>query len=120
MDKFEVFKDVIAKYSDDPYPHLDEMNISELSQRRLRLSEQIKVLESERKYIDETLLDQLSEQELKIGIRVNPEYLLMMRNKSTWSYPEVATQEIYTIRKHYQELGEAYLSTTPYLVLRKT
>ena len=115
MNKAKVYAQVAARYTEDLYPHLDEMNITELCNRRLELYRKLKSMEEEKKAIDEQLLNYLSEAELKRGIKATDGSLLKIRNRSSWEYPEDVVRAIKDIREEAQHLGTATKLSTTYL-----
>lgn len=117
MNKQEVFESVIEKYKDCNDSHLDDMSIDELCEHRQSVSNQLKTLEEERKLVDESIMDYLSEAELKRGISLKSGSTLKLRNRTSYQYPESVSMEISELRRFSRESGEAQSETSTYLVL---
>lgn len=117
MNKQEVFAAVIEKYKDVKESRIDDMSIDELCEQRQKVSRQLKSLEDERKLIDESLMECLSDAELKHGISLKSGACLRLRTRTSFKYPDDVVEEISNLRRHSRELGQAYSETTSYLVL---
>ena len=117
MNKQDVFTAVIEKYKDVEESHLDNMSVTELCEHRQFVSNQLKKLEVERKLVDESIMDYLSEAELKRGISLKSGSTLKMRNRTSYQYPESVSMEISELRRFSRESGEAQPETSTYLVL---
>ena len=117
MNKQEVFNAVIERYPETPESHLDAMSIDELCEQREKVSRQIRSLEEERKVIDESLIEYLSEAELKRGVKLKSGSYIKMRNRTSYKYPEALEKEIKSLRQISRDMGEGYSETTTFLVL---
>lgn len=96
---------------------MDEMSIEELCEYRQAVSRQLKSLEEERKSIDDEIMDYLSEAELKRGVNLKNGSLLKMRSRTNWEYPTEVSEQVSSLRRFSRECGEAFSSTTHYLVI---
>ena len=117
MNKQEVFAAVIEKYRDTTDSHLDNMSIDELCEHRQKVSRQLKSLEDERKLIDESLMESLSEVELKTGIYLKSGACLKLRSRTSYKYPDDVVEEISSLRRYSRDTGAAESETTTFLVL---
>lgn len=117
MNKEDVFSAVMERYPETQESHLDEMSIDELCEQRQRVSRKIKELEAERKVIDESLMDYLSEAELKHGVKLKSGSYIKMRTRTSYKYPDALDKEIKSLRQLSRDMGEGYSETTTYLVL---
>lgn len=102
---------------EDPFPHLAFLTPERLLQRRVEVSEQLKVLEQERQAIDEELSSIYGSPELRRGIRAPGGWMLRQRTRTTWNYPPEIRNVIHAIQKDAQESGDATEIRTTYLVL---
>lgn len=117
MNKQEIFSAVLEKYKDAPESQYEDMSINELCEHRQSVSRQLKKLEEERKSIDETIMDSLSEVELKHGINLKSGSCIKMRSRTSYKYPQDIDIEISNLRRHAREQGDAQMETSTYLVL---
>lgn len=117
MNKQDVFSAVLEKYPETAESHLDNMSIDELAEYRQTVSRKLKKLEDERKLIDETIMESLSEVELKHGISLKSGSCLKLRSRTSYKYPEALDKEIKSLRQISRDMGEGYSETTTYLVL---
>ncbi len=117
MNKQDIFSAVLERYPEKPESHLDDMSIDELCEQRQKVSRQIKSLEEERKVIDESLIESLSEVELKRGVKLKSGSYIKMRSRTSYKYPEALDQEIKSLRQLSRDMGEGYSETTTFLVL---
>lgn len=101
----------------DPFPHLAFLTPERLLQRRVEVSDQLKVLEAERQAIDEELSSIYGSPELRRGIRAPGGWMLRQRTRTTWNYPPEIRNVIRAIQKDAQESGEASEIRTTFLVL---
>lgn len=120
MNKLQVYADVARKYGEDQFPHLYEMDVSDLCERRLQLLRTIKASEEEKKEIDEQLMSYLSEAELKIGVKTRNGNILKIRNRSSWDYPEEVLSAIKNLREEAQHTGTAKKMNSTYLTFATT
>ncbi|MCP9926395.1 hypothetical protein [Cyanobium sp. CH-040] len=109
--------EALPKEREDPFPHLAFLTPEGLLQRRVEVSEQLKVLEQERQAIDEELSTTYSPAELRRGIRVPGGCILRQRTRTSWQYAPEIRNVIRAIQKDAQESGEATELRTTYLVL---
>ncbi len=117
MNKEDVFSAVMERYPETQESHLDEMSIDELCEQRQKVSRKLKELEAERKVIDESLMDYLSEAELKHGVKLKSGSCIKMRSRTSYKYPDKVDKEIKLIRQESRDCGDAYSETSTYLVL---
>ena len=101
----------------DPFPHLASLTPTALLKRRLEITEQLKILEKERKAIDAELLETFSYAELRRGIVAPGGFVLRQRNRTSWIYPQTIKEAIQQIQKTAQISGDATELRTTYLVL---
>ena len=114
MDKKKVFAEVLQRHREDKFPHLADMTITTLCERRLRIAEKVKQFEEEKEAIDEILFESLSEAELRIGIRVTNGYI-KLKQKGYWEYKDETKDAISAIRSEAQQVGDATKLMTSYL-----
>ena len=117
MNKQEVFANVLSKYKDEVDYHLDAMSVDELCEHRQSISKQLRSLEEERRAIDDELMEYLSEEELRRGVKLKSGSSLKMRARTNWKYPDEIVMKISDLRRHSREVGEAFSETTSYLVI---
>lgn len=117
MNKQDVFAAVIEKYKDTTESHLDEMSIDELCEYRQTVSRQLKSLEEERRLIDESIMESISDVELKHGVSLKSGACLKMRSRLSWKYPDEVNEEISSLRRMSRDIGTAYSEATSFLVL---
>lgn len=117
MNKQDVFSAVLEKYPDREESAIETMSIDELAEYRQTVSRKLKKLEDERKLIDETIMESLSEVELKHGISLKSGSCLKLRSRTSYKYPEALDKEIKSLRQISRDMGEGYSETTTYLVL---
>ena len=101
----------------DPFPHLAELSVDELLQRRIEITGQLKTLEQERQVIDSELLEVFSDPELRFGVRAPGGWILKQRSRSSWDYPPEIRQAVKDLQRQAQRDGRAQPLTSTYLCL---
>jgi len=101
----------------DPFPHLASLSPTTLLKRRLEITEQLKIMEKERKAIDSELLETFGDAELRFGVRAPGGFVLRQRNRTSWIYPQTIKEAIQQIQKSAQISGDATELRSTYLVL---
>lgn len=119
MDKAAIYAQVAQRYTEEAFPELDDLSIDELCRRRLEIHNKLKLMEGEKKAIDEHLLGYLSDAELKKGVKVTNDMLLKSRSRGYWEYPDDVVANISNIREEAQHLGTAVKLTTTYLAFTR-
>lgn len=117
MDKYKVFANVLEKYKEETFAHLDDMSIDELCSHRSRITKQLKKLEEERREIDENIMSYLSEAELRQGVPIPGGETIKMRSRTSWKYPDEVGIAINDLRRRSRESGQAEELRTTYLVI---
>jgi hypothetical protein len=90
---------------------------SQLLQRRVKVSEQLKILENERLAIDAELISLFSDRELRNGIEALGGWILHQRQRSSWAYATDTKKQIRNIQSLAQLTGSAHKIQTTYLAL---
>lgn len=103
----------------NPYAHLEDWKPDQLLLRRIELTEQLKILDQERKAIDAELLEVFSDPELRYGIRAPGGWVLKQRSRTSWDYAPEVREAVKAIQKQAQRDGQAQPLVSAYLYLTK-
>jgi hypothetical protein len=100
----------------DPFPHLANLSTSEMLQRRVEVTGQLKTLEQERQVIDAELLEVFSDAELRFGVRAPGGWVLRQRSRTSWEYSPGVRDAIKGLQQQAQRDGRAQPLVSTYLV----
>jgi hypothetical protein len=101
---------------EDQFPHLANLNPDQLLQRRVEVTGQLKILEQERQVIDATLLETLTDAELRFGVRAPGGWVLRQRSRTSWDYAPEIRDAIKGLQQQAQRDGRAQPLVSTYLV----
>lgn len=101
----------------NPYAYLEDWKPDQLLLRRIELTDQLKILDQERKAIDAELLEVFSDPELRYGIRVPGGWVLKQRSRTSWDYSSEVREAVKAIQKQAQRDGRAQRLVSAYLYL---
>lgn len=101
----------------NPYDYLEDWKPDQLLLRRIELTDQLKVLEQERKAIDAELLEVFSDPELRCGIRAPGGWVLKQRSRTSWDYAPEVRDAVKSIQKQAQRDGRAQPHLSSYLCM---
>lgn len=101
----------------NPYAYLEDWKPDQLLLRRIELTEQLKILDQERKAIDAELLEVFSDPELRFGIRASGGWVLKRRSRTSWDYAPEVREAVKAIQKQAQRDGRAQPLVSAYLYL---
>ena len=101
----------------DPFPHLADLNVDELIQRRVEVTGTIKTLEQERQEIDAELLSTFGDAELRFGVRAPGGWILRSRTRTSWDYAPEVRDAIKGLHGQAQRDGRAQPLVSTYLCL---
>ena len=101
----------------DPFPHLADLSIDQLIQRRVEVTGTIKTLEQERQVIDAELLSTYGDAELRFGVRAPGGWVLKQRSRTSWEYDPEVRDVIKGLQGQAQRDGRAKPSSTHYLMM---
>jgi len=100
----------------DPFPHLADLSVDQLLQRRVEITGQLKTLEQERQAIDAELLEVFSDAELRFGVRASGGWVLRSRSRTNWDYDPETRDAIKGLQQQAQRDGRAQPMVSTYLV----
>ena len=100
----------------DPFPHLADLSVDQLLQRRVEITCQLKTLEQERQAIDAELLEVFSDAELRFGVRASGGWMLRSRSRTSWDYDPETRDAIKGLQQQAQQDGRAQPMVSIYLV----
>ena len=100
----------------DPFPHLADLSVDQLLQRRVEITCQLKTLEQERQAIDAELLEVFSDAELRFGVRALGGWVLRSRSRTSWDYDPETRDAIKGLQQQAQQDGRAQPIVSTYLV----
>ena len=100
----------------DPFPHLADLSVDQLLQRRVEITCQLKTLEQERQAIDAELLEVFSDAELRFGVRAPGGWVLRSRSRTSWDYDPETRDAIKGLQQQAQQDGRAQPMVSTYLV----
>ena len=101
----------------NPYAYLEEWKPDQLLLRRIEITDQLKILDEERKAIDAELLEVFSDPELRYGIRAPGGWVLKQRSRTSWDYAPEVREAVKAIQKQAQRDGRAQRLVSAYLYL---
>ena len=101
----------------NPYAYLEDWKPDQLLLRRIELTDQLKILDQERKAIDAELLEVFSDPELRYGIRVPGGWVLKQRSRTSWDYSSEVRDAVRAIQKQAQRDGRAQPLVSSYLCM---
>ena len=101
----------------DPFPHLADLSIDQLIQRRVEVTGTIKTLEQERQVIDAELLSTYGDAELRFGVRAPGGWVLKQRSRTSWEYDPEVRDVIKGLQGQAQRDGRAQPLVSTYLCL---
>lgn len=101
----------------NPYAYLEDWKPDQLLLRRIELTDQLKILDEERKAIDAELLEVFSDPELRYGIRAPGGWVLKQRSRTSWDYCPEVKDAIKGIQQQAQRDGRAQPLISTYLYL---
>jgi hypothetical protein len=104
---------------EEEFPYLATLAPTQLLQRRVQVSEQLKNLEKERQAIDEELIAFYSDSELRRGLRGPGGWMLRQRQRTSWCYDPETKEQIRSLQNLSQHTGSAHRMQTTYLVLTR-
>jgi len=101
----------------NPYDYLEDWKPDQLLLRRIELTDQLKILDQERKAIDAELLEVFSDPELRYGIRAPGGWVLKQRSRTSWDYAPEVRDAVKAIQKQAQRDGRAQPHLSSYLCM---
>ena len=101
----------------NPYAYLEDWKPDQLLLRRIEITDQMKILDEERKAIDAELLEVFSDPELRYGIRVPGGWVLKQRSRTSWDYAPEVREAVKAIQKQAQRDGRAQPLVSSYLCM---
>lgn len=103
----------------NPYAYLEDWEPDQLLLRRIELTDQLKILDQERKAIDAELLEVFSDPELRYSIRAPGGWVLKQRSRTSWDYAPEVRQVIKSLQQQAQREGQAQPLVSTHLCLTK-
>lgn len=101
----------------NPYAYLEDWKPDQLLLRRIELTDQLKILDQERRAIDAELLEVFSDPELSYGIRAPGGWVLRSRSRTSWDYAPEVREAVKAIQKQAQRDGRAQPLVSSYLCM---
>ena len=105
----------LPKEHPDPFPHLADLNATQLLTRRIWITDQLKVLDEERQVIDSEIQALFGDAELRFGVVAPGGWVIKQRTRTSWEYSPEATELIRGIQIQAQQDGEAEAKSSIYL-----
>ena len=105
----------LPKEHPDPFPHLADLNATQLLTRRIWITGQLKVLDQERKVIDSEIQALFGDAELRFGVVAPGGWVIKQRTRTSWEYSPEVRELIRGIQIQAQQDGEAEAKSSTYL-----
>ena len=105
----------LPKEHPDPFPHLADLNATQLLTRRIWITGQLKVLDQERQVIDSEIQALFGDAELRFGVVAPGGWIIKQRTRTSWEYSPEVRELIRGIQTQAQQDGEAEVKSSTYL-----
>jgi len=105
----------LPKERPDPFPHLADLNATQLLTRRIWITGQLKALDEERQVIDSEIQALFGDAELRFGVVAPGGWVIKQRSRTSWEYPPEVRELIRGIQIQAQQDGEAEAKSSTYL-----
>ena len=105
----------LPKEHPDPFPHLADLNATQLLTRRIWITGQLKVLDQERQVIDSEIQALFGDAELRFGVVAPGGWVIKQRTRTCWEYSPEVRELIRGIQTQAQQDGEAEAKSSTYL-----
>ena len=105
----------LPKEHPDPFPHLADLNATQLLTRRIWITGQLKVLDQERQVIDSEIHALFGDAELRFGVVAPGGWVIKQRTRTSWEYSPEVRELIRGIQTQAQQDGEAEAKSSTYL-----
>ena len=105
----------LPKEHPDPFPHLADLNATQLLTRRIWITGQLKALDEERQVIDSEIQALFGDAELRFGVDAPGGWIIKQRTRTSWEYSPEARELIRGIQTQAQQDGEAEAKSSTYL-----
>ena len=105
----------LPKEHPDPFPHLADLNATQLLTRRIWITSQLKALEEERQVIDSEIQALFGDAELRFGVVAPGGWIIKQRTRTSWEYSPEVRELIRGIQTQAQQDGEAEAKSSTYL-----
>jgi len=105
----------LPKEHPDPFPHLADLNATQLLTRRIWITDQLKVLDEERQVIDSEIQALFGDAELRFGVVAPGGWVIKQRTRTSWEYSPAVRELIRGIQIQAQQDGEAEAKSSTYL-----
>ena len=105
----------LPKEHPDPFPHLADLNATQLLTRRIWITGQLKALDQERQVIDSEIQALFGDAELRFGVVAPGGWVIKQRTRTSWEYSPEVRELIRGIQTQAQQDGEAEAKSSTYL-----
>lgn len=105
----------LPKEHPDPFPHLADLNATQLLTRRIWITSQLKALDQERQVIDSEIQALFGDAELRFGVVAPGGWIIKQRTRTSWEYSPEVRELIRGIQTQAQQDGEAEAKSSTYL-----
>ena len=105
----------LPKEHPDPFPHLADLNATQLLTRRIWITGQLKALDEERQVIDSEIQALFGDAELHFGVVAPGGWVIKQRTRTSWEYSPEVRELIRGIQTQAQQDGEAEAKSSTYL-----
>ena len=105
----------LPKERPDPFPHLADLNATQLLTRRIWITGQLKALDEERQVIDSEIQALFGDAELRFGVVAPGGWVIKQRTRTSWEYSPAVRELIRGIQIQAQQDGEAEAKSSTYL-----
>ena len=105
----------LPKEHPDPFPHLADLNATQLLTRRIWITGQLKALDEERQVIDSEIQALFGDAELRFGVVAPGGWVIKQRTRTSWEYSLEVRELIRGIQIQAQQDGEAEAKSSTYL-----
>ena len=105
----------LPKEHPDPFPHLADLNATQLLTRRIWITGQLMVLDQERQVIDYEIQALFGDAELRFGVVAPGGWVIKQRTRTSWEYSPEVRELIRGIQIQAQQDGEAEAKSSTYL-----
>ena len=105
----------LPKERPDPFPHLADLNATQLLTRRIWITGQLKALDEERQVIDSEIQALFGDAELRFGVVAPGGWVIKQRTRTSWEYSLEVKELIRGIQIQAQQDGEAEAKSSTYL-----
>lgn len=105
----------LPKERPDPFPHLADLNATQLLTRRIWITGQLKALDQERQVIDSEIQALFGDAELHFGVVAPGGWVIKQRSRTSWEYSPAVRELIRGIQTQAQQDGEAEAKSSTHL-----